>query len=314
MQRNTKSIKLRLNGLVKTGLCCLLIAGLLNCSSNDDKDRIERGSEQEAYEAARRQLDSQSWEAAIETLELLEEYFPFGKYAEQAQLEIIYAYYRSGEFEAAIASSDRFVRLHPQHRNVDYAVYMRGIANYYNDSVFNAMLLGSDFTLRDIGTAKEAYNDFNQLIKEYPESAYAIDAQKRMVFLRNTIARSEINIANYYFKREAYLAAANRGRWVVEHLQGTPSVPDGLAVMAQAYHLLGMQALSDDAIKVLKLNYPDHPSFDGGDFDYQSNRKDKKSWASRLTLGLFDKQPSISFDSREQYNPLYQNEVIEPPR
>jgi outer membrane protein assembly factor BamD len=294
----------------------LLALCLSNCSSNKDKDGPERGSEQDTYEAARRQLDSQNWESAIETLELLEEYFPFGKYAEQAQLEIIYAYYRSGEHQAAIASADRFVRLHPQHRNVDYAVYMRGIANYYNDSVFNAMLFGSDFTLRDIGTAKEAYNDFTQLINEYPESSYAIDAQKRLVFLRNTIARSEINVANYYFKREAFMAAANRGRWVVEHMQGTPSVPDGLAVMAQAYHLLGMQKLSDDAVSVLELNYPDHPSFKKGKFEYQSVRKDKKTWASRLTLGLFDKQPSIAFDSREQYNPLYQDaaDIAEPPR
>jgi len=192
---------------------------------------------------------------------------------------------------------------------------MRGVSNYYSDSVFNAMLLGSDFTLRDIGTAKEAYSDFTQLINQYPESPYAIDAQKRMVFLRNTIARSEINIANYYFKREAFMAAANRGRWVVEHMQGTPAVPDGLAVMAQAYQLLGMDELSNDAIRVLKLNYPEHPSLASGDFEFQSLRKENKSWLSRLTLGLFDNAPSIQFDSREQYNSLYHSgdSVSEPP-
>jgi outer membrane protein assembly factor BamD len=128
-----------------------------------------------------------------------------------------------------------------------------------------------------------------------------------MIYLRNTIARGEINVANYYFKRGAYLAAANRGRWVVESLQETPAVPDALAVMAQAYHLLGMQNLSDDAVSVLKLNFPNHPALDEGEFNYRYGRDEKRSWVSYLTFGLFDQDPSIEFDTRKQYNTMYPN-------
>ncbi len=291
----------------------LLVLTLLSaCSSQED--RIARGSEQEVYERAQRYLKSSSWEMAIQTLQALEENFPFGSYGEHAQLELIYAYYRAGEYEASVASADRFIRLHPQHRNVDYAYYMRGIASFYNDSAFSSVL-SMDATQRDPGTAKDAFNYFAQLLNLYPDSAYALDAKKRMTFLRNTLARAEINIANYYFKRGAYLAAANRGRWVVENMQETPAVPDALAVMAQAYHLVDMQALSDDAAQVLAHNFPDHPALKDGKFDYQYGREHKRSAISIVTLGLFDKRPTIKFDTRDQYNAYYNDQLaLAPPK
>jgi outer membrane assembly lipoprotein YfiO len=279
---------------------------LSGCSSKDSK--LEQTGEQMTYEVAQKYLRTSSWDAATETLELLEENYPFGTYAEQAQLELIYAYYRADEYDAAVASADRFIRLHPQHRNVDYAYYMRGVSAFQNDTSFYA-IMPTDITKRDAGTARESFDYFTQLLERYPQSQYALDAQKRMTYLRNMLARYEIHVANYYFKRGAYIAAANRGRYVVEHLHQTPAVPDALAVMAQAYHMLGMQDLSESAAKVLIANYPDHPTLKKGEFNYRFGRDQKTSWVTYITLGLFKKQPHINFDTREQYNSFYQEQA-----
>lgn len=286
-----------------------------SCSSNDKKDKRIRGSEQDLYQSVQYYLQGSSWELAIEYLESMEENFPFGTYAEQAQLDLIYAHFKSNEHDAAIASAERFIRLHPQHHNVDYAYYMRGIAAFYNETAFSSMY-SSDYTTRDPGAAKDAFNHFAQLINRYPKSQYVLDAQKRMVYLRNIIARSEINVANYYFKRGAYVAALNRGRWVVENMQTTPAVPDGLAVMAQAYHLMGMDDLSTDSINVLKHNFPDHPALADGTFNFEFGRDIKRSWVSYATFGIFDKAPYVSFDTREQYNPFNESSSLntQPPK
>src|SRR5690606_19092557 len=147
-------------------------------------------------------------------------------------------HYRAQDYEDVIANADRFIRLHPQHRDVDYAFYMRGLASFHRESGFVGSLFGADNTDRDLGGARESFEHFAQFIQRFPNSPYAPDAQKRMIYLRNVLARYEIHVANYYFKRGAFLAAAKRGGYVVENFQETPAVPDGLAVMAQAYYLM----------------------------------------------------------------------------
>ncbi len=292
----------------RTHLFNLLLAiALLTaaCSSKEEKEQVS--TEQTLYENAQRQLKSANWAAAAQTLQLLEENFPFGTFAEQAQLELIFAYFKMSDHELAIAASDRFIRLHPQHRNVDYAYYMRGVASFHNETAFTTALI-SDVSNRDSGSAKDAFNYFAQLLNRYPESLYVLDARQRMIYLRNVLARQEIHIANYYFKRGAFVAAANRGRFVVENMQGTPAVPDGLAVMAQAYHLMGMQDLADDAVQLLAKNFPQHPALgDDSAFDYQYKLKSKRSWLSYLTLGLLDKREFVNFDSRRVFNPQYRS-------
>jgi len=289
-----------------------VVLTLAGCSSNDKK--AERSTEQMAYEIAQKHLRGSNWEAAAQALEILEENYPFGSYAEQAQLELVYAYYRGGEYETAIAAADRFIRLHPQHRNVDYAYYMRGVSAFQNDTSFYSVL-PTDITKRDAGTAKMSFDYFSQLLERYPDSPYAVDAQKRMIYLRNMLARYEIHVANYYFKRGAYLAAANRGRYVVENFQRTPAVPDGLAVMAQAYHMLGMNDLSHSAERVLAANFPDYPALKDGKFNYRFGRDGKTSWVTYLTLGLFKKQPHTNFDTRELYNAFYNDKLpASPPK
>ena len=295
----------RVTRLAKLGASAMLIAAICaGCASNKE-EKAKKNSEQSVYETSQRYLRTSNWEAASQTLELLEETFPFGTYAEQSQLELIYAYFRSNEHDSVIAASDRFIRLHPQHRNVDYAYYMRGIAAFFNDTgLFSA--LATDTTQRDPGSARESFSYFAQLIERFPTSPYAKDAQKRMIYLRNNLARGEINIANYYMLRGAYLAAANRGKYVVENFQLTPAVPDGLAVMAQSYKMMKMDDLSEDAAKTLAHNYPDHPALDKeGKFNYDYAGRSSLGWFDFLTLGLFSKDKGMRFDSRKQYNAFY---------
>lgn len=280
----------------------VLAAVLLTaCASNEPKQTTEK----DFYDAAQRMLNASQWEPGIKNLQMLEANFPFGAYAEQAQLELIYAYYKSNQPEAAMAAADRFIRLHPQHRNVDYAYYMKGLTTFTQNQGMFERYVPSDLTDRDPGAARESFAHFAQLIARYPDSQYAQDARKRMIHLRNLLARYEIHVANYYFKRGAYLAAANRGRYVVENFQQTPAVPDALAVMAQGYHLLGMDDLAQSAVEVLWSNFPDYPNFDkNGNFNYQySVDINDRSWLNLLSFGLFDKQDLRGFDTRNQYNP-----------
>ncbi|WP_237064374.1 outer membrane protein assembly factor BamD [Microbulbifer zhoushanensis] len=297
----------------KTLWLVVLSAILVACASTDEEEEgLPSGSrtEQAFYEAAQRQLRSSQWDLAIKNLRALEDNFPFGSYAEQAQLELIYAYYRNYENDAAIAAADRFIRLHPQHRNVDYAYYMKGLASFTEGTGLFERFLPTDMTRRDPGSARESFAYFAQLMARYPESRYAPDAQKRMIHLRNLLARYEIHVANYYFKRGAYLAAANRGRYVVENFQQTPAVPDALATMVQGYHLMGMQSLENDALNVLRTNYPHHPALkDDGSFNYSYYKgASGRSLVHRLTLGLFEKSDPRGFDSRELYNAEFRDE------
>ncbi len=267
---------------------------------------LEGLSEKEFYDRIQRNLQSRNWADAIANLQGFEAQFPFGNYAEQAQLELIYAYTESMDYPAAIAAAERFIRLHPRHPNVDYAHYIKGVAAISQSKGLFSNYMPIDETRRDPGDARQAFASFSELLSRYPNSGYAADARKRMVHLRNMLARHEIHVANYYFKRGAYLAAVNRGRYVVENFQQTPAVPDGLAVMAQGYHMIGLLDLASDAAQVLAINYSDHPSLDKqGQFKYQQHAVlDDKSWPSRLTLGYFKTEKPPFFDSRTTYDPV----------
>ncbi len=260
---------------------------LLSACNSDKTDDIE-STELAYYESAQGSLRSNNYASAVEKLQFLEARFPFGRYAEQAQLEIIYAYYRSAQPEAARAAADRFIRLHPRHPNVDYAYYLKGLASFDEDQNFLAKLFPMDPSTRDPGAARDSFEDFAQLIRRFPNSEYAPDAQKRMQYLRNLLAASEVNVARYYIFRRAYVAAANRGRYVFENLQGTSAVPDALAIMVEAYQLLGMDNLANDALLVLSTNFPEHVSLDSNG-QFRANKSVKrsgKSWLNIVTFGL----------------------------
>lgn len=271
---------------VKHLLLIAILALTAACSSNDTVD--ENMSETELYQQAQADLDNKSYTVAVGKFKALESRYPFGRYAEQAQLELIYAYYKNAEPEAAKASAERFIRLHPQHPNVDYAYYLKGLAAFDQDRSLLARFLPLDMTKRDPGAARDSFNEFAQLTSRYPKSRYAPDAKARMIYLRNLLAAYEIHVAHYYLQRQAYVAAANRGRYVVENFQETPAVGDGLAVMTEAYQRLNLDELATTSLETLELNYPEHSSLQSGEFVPIEEEADNRSWLAKATLGLIE--------------------------
>ncbi|MDD9896958.1 MAG: outer membrane protein assembly factor BamD [Gammaproteobacteria bacterium] len=255
----------------KSFLYLFMVVAISGCGLfGDDEDNDEfagLSTEEQFYERALDQLNGQNFRGAITTYQALESRFPFGRFAEQAQIEIVYAYYRNDDMEAARAAADRFIRLHPDSENIDYAYYMRGLSSFVDGGGLFNRFIPVDHTKRDPGRAQESFNDFAQLLALYPDSAYSGDARARMVFLRNNLARYEVHVANYYLERRAYIAALRRAQYVVENFQGTPAVSDGVAIMVECYLRLGLNELADTSLALLRENYPEHASIDtNGDF------------------------------------------------
>jgi outer membrane protein assembly factor BamD len=253
------------------------------CASKNIEENL---SETALYQQAQTDLEKNNYSAAVSKLKALESRYPFGRYAEQAQLELIYAYYKNAESEAVRASADRFIRLHPQHANVDYAYYMKGLASFDQDRGLLTRFLPLDMTQRDPGAARDSYNEFSQLTNRYPNSRYAPDAKQRMIYLRNLLAAYEVHVAHYYLKRQSYVAALNRGRYIVENFQETPAVGDGLAIMTESYQHLALHDLAQTSLTTLQLNYPEHPSLASGTFKAREKDIDNRSWLSKATLGF----------------------------
>jgi outer membrane protein assembly factor BamD len=219
-----------------------------------DYDETEGWSASELYNKAAREMDSASYERAIELYQKLETRYPFGRYAMQGQLDVAYAHYKSDQPEEAIAAADRFIKLYPQNPYVDYAYYLKGIVNYNRSVGFIDRFVPTDASQRDPGAALDAFQDFAVLVERFPDSKYAIDARQRMLYLRNNLARNEVNVAQYYMKRGAYIAAANRAQYVIERFQRTSSVEDALEILIDAYQRLDKPQLAADAQRVLDLN------------------------------------------------------------
>lgn len=243
-------------------LILLLFITLLQAcaSSGDYDDETTSYTAAELYKEARANLDNENYESAIQLYEKLESRFPYGEFAERSQLEIAYAYHKFDEPESSILAAERFIKLHPQHANVDYAYYLRGLTRFNTSPSFLDRWFNQDIAERDPKNARKAFEYFAELIKKFPKSRYVPDAIKRMHILRNNLAKHEIYVANYYIGRGAFLSAANRAKFVVENYQNTPAVPGALVVMVKAYRKLGMPKLAADALRVLELNYPEEPA------------------------------------------------------
>lgn len=251
---------------------CLSFA---SCSMFGGEERDEfagLSTEEQFYTIAQRQLNSRNYRAAIATYQALESRFPFGRFAAQGQLELIFAYYSNFDLEAARSAADRFIRLHPDNSSIDYAYYMKGMASFAEDSGFMARFLPTDPSKRDPGRARDSFAEFSLLLALYPDSEYAADARARMIYLRNTLAAYEVHVAEYYMERRSYMAALNRGRYIVENFQGSPIVADGVAIMVECYLRMGLDDLAGTSLTLLKDNYPDHPSIDSsGNFIVHSD-------------------------------------------
>jgi outer membrane protein assembly factor BamD len=223
---------------------------------HNPKDNPDKWSAEQYYSMAKRAMDSGDFKLAVDRFEGLISHHPFGPYAQQAQLDIAYAYYKYDEPDSAIAAADQFIKLYPRHARVDYAYYLKGLARFPKPE-FLEKKFSLDMAQRDPRTVRESMQSFLELTQRYPNSPYAADAVQRIIYLRNALARGEMYTANFYMQKGAYAAAANRAKYVVDHYDRTPSIPDALALMAKAYDHLGMPTLADDARRILKLNFPD---------------------------------------------------------
>jgi len=230
------------------------------CSSVDTRDQTKGWSAQKLYSEATAEMKSGNYENAIEYYEILTARFPLSKLAQQAQLDIIYAYYRFEEPKSALAAADRFIQDHPRHPHVDYVHYIKGIVAFNENFGLLERYLPINLEERDQAGAKESFRYFSELVEKYPDSPYAEDARQRMFYLRNNLAQYELSVADYYMRRKAYIAAVNRAQYVVQHYDRTPVVPQALEMMAQAYQHLGMEELAADARRVLALNYAHLPA------------------------------------------------------
>ena len=234
----------------------LFILLLAACSFSDKNDPAT-WSATKLYREAKEALDSGGYDQAIKLYETLEARFPYGRYSQQAQLDIAYAYYKQNEPVPAVAATDRFIKLHPNHPNVDYAYYLKGLTHFNADLGLLGRLSGQDRTERDPKAVRESFDAFKDLVQRFPESKYASDARARMRYLVNALAFHEVHVARYYMKRGAYVAAANRAQYALKNYPEAPAQEEALLIMVRAYDALGMSELRDDAERILRRNFPD---------------------------------------------------------
>lgn len=224
-------------------------------SCSKDEIEIER-PEKVYYDQAQRRIKVNNYFGAIESLQRIETQYPFGKFAEQAQIDLVYCYFMNSETEAAHSSAERFIRLHPRHPNIDYAYFMKGLSSYTRDTGLLARLTDSDLSARDVSGAKLAFSELTEFLTRFPESQYAPYAQQRLIYLRNLVASNELAAADYYVTRKAYVAAIRRASYVLENIPNSDQNHRALQILKTSYQELGYEDLMKDTEKLLALNPP----------------------------------------------------------
>ncbi len=233
----------------------LLFPFLSACSSVTDPAEVYKNETgQQIFERGEAALRDHGYQEAIRRFEALQVQYPFGRDTETSEMHIIYAYYMAGDYALAEAAADQFIHAHPANPHVDYAYFMRGQANYFQNMGVFERLFTVDFATRDLAQIKKSYADFAQVVRLFPHSRYAPAAHQYMIYLRNILADHEVEIAQYYFDRAAYVAAANRANLVIRHYQGAPAIPKALVIMAQSYHALDLKQNEAETLAVLRYN------------------------------------------------------------
>lgn len=246
---------------MKHSLALILILLLSGCGLLPEKiDETKNWSASKLYSEAKSEMNDGNYEKAIKYFETLEARYPYGRYAQQAELETAYAYYKDNEPVSAVSAADRFVKLHPNHPNVDYAFYLKGLTNFNDDlGPFGAVtekVSKQDMSERDPKSARESFEAFKELVTRFPNSKYTPDATLRMKYLVNALASHEVHVARYYLKRGAYVAAVNRAQFTLKEYPQTPANEEALAIMVKAYDAMGMSDLRDDTMRVMRMNFP----------------------------------------------------------
>lgn len=233
---------------------------------------------EEMYSQAKGELNDENYDAAIKLYEALQSRYPYGRYAQQSLLEMAYAYYRQDEAESAVSSADRFIKQYPNNPHVDYAYYVKGLANFHGEISILQSAGGQDPTERDPKAAQDSFAAFKDLVTRFPNSKYAPDSRLRMQYLVNALAKHELHVAGYYLRRGAYIAAANRAQGILTQYPNSPSTRDALEILAQAYDAMGMTDLRDDARRVLAKNSGAPAPSPAGDETASGEKKSGKSW------------------------------------
>jgi outer membrane protein assembly factor BamD len=232
----------------------LFVAG---CGSFGDKVTNQRNwTVEQFYKNAREEMDSGNYQGAIKLYEALEARYPFGRFTQQAQLDIAYSYYKDNETAQAVTAADRFMKLHPNHPNLDYALYLKGLAYFKPDLGIFGSVLNLDASERDPKALRDSFDVFKELVTRFPDSIYAEDSRGRMIYLVNTLARHDITVARYYFNRGAYLAAVNRAQNVITRYPQAPLAEEALQISVAAYGKMGMPEMAKASQRVLEKNFP----------------------------------------------------------
>lgn len=245
--------------MAKRTLLAIMAGSLVACSSIKE-DKTVGWSADQIYQSAKTEMDSGNYRTASEYYSKLLARYPYGQKAQQAALDLAYSYYKAGEADKARAEYEAFIRTYPQHTYIDYAYYMLGVVAYERNITFYDKLNPSNLAQTDPEVMQAAFNAFAEVVNRFPESEYAEDARYRMLYLKNLLGQHELEIADYYLRRGAYLAAVNRAKNILQRYEQTPSTPYALALMSRAYRELGQTQLEQDTLRVLKLNFPTQTS------------------------------------------------------
>lgn len=250
-----------MNRFINRWLIVGLIFSLTACKSwwanrEEDTNPYKGLSEKQLYDEAKHALAKDQYTSAIKRFEAMESMYPFSNYAEQSQLDLIYAYYKNDDFASAAATAEHFTRLYPRSQRVDYAYYMKGMANFQQPRGALANVIPVNESWRDPGTETQAYSDFASLVQKFPNSRYKPDALQRMIYLRNTFAQRELNTAYYYFERKMYVAAAERAGGLVKDYPQAPSAQQALVILYKANQALGLTQAAQDTLDVYQATYP----------------------------------------------------------
>ena len=234
-----------------------IVLSLQGCGANSlARDETLGWSADKLYAEAKEEMSAGNWAAAIKLLEKLESRYPFGRYAQQAQIDTAFAHWKEGENALALAAIDRFTKLYPNHERIDYILYLKGLVNFNDRSNLFTRFTGEDLAERDPKAAREAFDSFKELVARFPNSPYAEDASGRLTYLINMLASNDVHVARFYYRRGATLAAVNRAQAVVKQYQEAPAIEEALAIMMNGYEQLGLSELSADARRVLQKNFP----------------------------------------------------------
>ncbi|MGA8006431.1 MAG: outer membrane protein assembly factor BamD [Burkholderiales bacterium] len=248
---------MRTSLLAPLAVAAVLLLGA--CAGSSEYDETANWSAQRLYGEAKDSMGSKDWGQAIKYFEKLEARYPYGRFAQQAQLEIAYSYWKDSERASAIAAADRFIKLYPNHPNVDYAYYLKGLINFNENTGLLSGLSNPDMSERDPKATREAFATFKELVTRFPKSKYTPDAIERMRYLVNSLASHEVHVASWYMRRGAYVAAANRAQYAVKEYPRAPATEEALSIMIHAYGALGLDDLRDSAARVMKANFPNSP-------------------------------------------------------